>query len=55
VITSRRVIAPTSRHTRRSMFYIGRLYPSERTFLNVYAADIPNVYDIVVATAAGRI
>src|SRR5215472_2298396 len=45
VITSRRVIARTSRRTRRSMFSIARLYPIGRTSLNVYAADIPNVYD----------
>jgi len=45
VITSRRVITPTSRRTRRSMFSIARLYPIRRTFLNVYGPDIPNVYD----------
>jgi hypothetical protein len=27
------------------MFSIVRLYPIGRTSLNVYAADIPNVYD----------
>ena len=31
VTTSRRVIARTSRRTRRSMFSIARLYPIERT------------------------
>jgi hypothetical protein len=45
VITSRRVFARTSRRTRRSMFSIARLYPTDRTSLNVYAADIPSVYD----------
>ena len=45
VITSRRVIARTSRRTRPSMFSIVRLYPTDRTSLDVYAADIPNVYD----------
>jgi hypothetical protein len=48
VITSRRVIARTSRRTRRSMFSIAPLYPIGRTSLNVYAADIPNVYDTIV-------
>jgi hypothetical protein len=45
VITSRRVIARTSRRTRRSMFSIVRLYRTDRTSLDVYAADIPDVYD----------
>jgi hypothetical protein len=45
VITSRRVIVRTSRRTRRSMSSIARLYPIGRTSLNVYAPDIPNVYD----------
>jgi hypothetical protein len=47
VITSRRVIARASRHTRRSMFCIQRPYRSQRTCLNVYAPDISNVYDSV--------
>jgi len=50
MITSRRVIARTSRRTRRSMFSIVRLYPTGRTSLNVYAPDIPNVYDITSAS-----
>src|SRR5208283_2356992 len=45
VITSRRVIARTSRRTRRSMFSIARLYPTRRTCLTVYAPDISYVYD----------
>ena len=46
VITSRRVIARTSRRTLRSMFSIEWLYPIGRTSLNVYAPDISNVYYI---------
>ena len=38
-------IARASRRIRRSMFSIARLHPTERTSLNVYGADIPNVYD----------
>src|ERR1700730_15158048 len=45
VITARRVIAPASRPTRRSMSCIERLYRTRRTSLNVYAPDISNVYD----------
>jgi hypothetical protein len=44
-ITSHRVIARTSRRTRRSMFSIARFYPTGRTSSNVYAPDTPNVYD----------
>jgi len=45
VITSRRVIARASRHTRRPMSCIERLYRTRRTSLNVYDPDISNVYD----------
>jgi hypothetical protein len=51
VITSRRVIARASRHTRRSMFCIQRPYRSQRTCLNVYAPDISNVYDTPIRSA----
>jgi len=37
------------------MFSIARLYPIGRTSLNVYAADIPNVYDSdVLCGSRGR-
>jgi hypothetical protein len=42
---ARRVIARTSRRTRRSMSSIARLYLTLRTSLNVYAPDISNVDD----------
>ena len=45
VITSRRVIARASRHTRRSTFCIEPPYRTRRTSLNVYDPDICNVYD----------
>ncbi len=45
VITSRRVIARASHHTRRSISCIERLYRTRRTSLNVYTPDISNVYD----------
>jgi hypothetical protein len=48
VITSRRVIARASRRTRRSIFSIGRYYPSRRSSLNVYDPDISNVYDMLI-------
>ncbi|MBV9181221.1 MAG: hypothetical protein JO356_07910 [Acidobacteria bacterium] len=45
MITSRRVIARASRHTRRALFSIARHYRSRRSCLNVYDPDISNVYD----------
>src|SRR5690242_15786541 len=49
MITSRRIMARASRHTRRSMFCIERLYPTQRTCLIVYDPDISNVYDTSLA------
>src|SRR5271166_5664817 len=46
MMTSRRVIARTSRRTHRSICSIVRRYSARRTSLNVYAPDISNVYDI---------
>ncbi len=40
-----RVLARASRHTRRSMFSIARLYSTRRPSLNVYALGIYNVDD----------
>src|SRR5271166_598779 len=45
MMTSRRVIARTSRRTHRSICSIVRRYSARRTSLNVYAPDISNVYD----------
>ncbi len=44
MIISRRVIALTSRATRRAIFPIARLYPVRRTFLSAYDPDIFSAY-----------
>src|SRR5579875_1569193 len=54
VITSRRVIARASRHTRRSVSSTARLYPTPRTSLNVYAPDISYVCDKTDELAASK-